>query len=148
VHEAVWEAVGVKLGEAEMADWQEWIALREFLLPHLEKARQEKRIGKALEAKLHIQGPTKLAERWKPAEALLCELLNISQLKLDVKPLPVDDPFHARPGFMGLIVDVAKADGQKCERCWHWETDVGSHPEHPTICGRCVAAVKANLASR
>ena len=34
------------------------------------------------------------------------------------------------------------ADGQKCERCWHWETDVGSNPEHPTICGRCVAAVK------
>jgi len=37
---------------------------------------------------------------------------------------------------------VAHADGQKCERCWHWETDVGSNPEHPTICARCVAAVK------
>jgi len=33
--------------------------------------------------------------------------------------------------------------GQKCERCWHWETDVGSNPEHPTICGRCVKAVQS-----
>jgi len=148
VHEAAWEAVGLKLGEAEMADWQEWVALREFLLPYLEKARQEKLIGKALEAKLHIQGPTRHAERWKSAEALLCELLNISQLKLDVEPLRVDDPFHASPGFMGLFVNVTKADGTKCERCWHRETDVGSSPEHPTICRRCVAAVKANLASR
>jgi len=37
---------------------------------------------------------------------------------------------------------VTKADGQKCERCWHWETDVGSQAEHPTLCGRCVEAVK------
>ena len=42
-------------------------------------------------------------------------------------------------------VSVTKADGQKCERCWHWETDVGSNPEHPTICARCVAAVRKNL---
>src|SRR5713101_2402583 len=148
VHEAVWEAVGLKLGEAEMADWQEWIALRVILLPQLEIARRAGIIGKALEAKLTIAGKATKAERWKPAEALLCELLNISQLKLEVEPLRVADPFHARPGFMGLLVAVAKADGQKCERCWHWETDVGSSPEHPTICGRCVAAVKANLASR
>jgi isoleucyl-tRNA synthetase len=40
-----------------------------------------------------------------------------------------------------LPPSISKADGQKCERCWHWETDVGSNPEHPTICGRCVAAV-------
>jgi len=37
---------------------------------------------------------------------------------------------------------VEKADGQKCERCWHWETDIGKNSEHPTICGRCVKAVK------
>ena len=37
---------------------------------------------------------------------------------------------------------VVHADGQKCERCWHWETDIGQNAEHPTICGRCVEAVK------
>jgi isoleucyl-tRNA synthetase len=40
-------------------------------------------------------------------------------------------------------VSVTKADGQKCERCWHWETDVGSQAGHPTICGRCVKAIEA-----
>ena len=52
--------------------------------------------------------------------------------------------------FLNLKITVGEiwfyvssnADGQKCERCWHWETDVGSNPEHPTICGRCVEAVK------
>jgi isoleucyl-tRNA synthetase len=32
---------------------------------------------------------------------------------------------------------------QKCERCWHWEKAVGSHPDHPTLCPRCVEAVEA-----
>jgi isoleucyl-tRNA synthetase len=58
----------------------------------------------------------------------LRELLNVSQLEIN-------------PGAEAAIA-VTKADGQKCERCWHWETDVGSNPEHPTICGRCVQAVQ------
>jgi isoleucyl-tRNA synthetase len=41
-----------------------------------------------------------------------------------------------------LAIQVAKADGQKCERCWHWETDIGNSREHPTLCGRCVLAIK------
>ena len=58
---------------------------------------------------------------------LLRELVNVSNLKLTVGEK--------------VALSVSKADGQKCERCWHWETDVGKQPEHPTICGRCVEAI-------
>jgi isoleucyl-tRNA synthetase len=58
------------------------------------------------------------------------ELLNVSQVQLNEEP------------SKEVRWDVVKADGQKCERCWHWETDVGANKEHPTICGRCVEAVK------
>jgi isoleucyl-tRNA synthetase len=34
---------------------------------------------------------------------------------------------------------VTPSAQQKCERCWHYRADVGSHPEHPGLCGRCVA---------
>ena len=27
----------------------------------------------------------------------------------------------------------------KCERCWHYVEDVGSHAAHPTICSRCIS---------
>jgi isoleucyl-tRNA synthetase len=40
---------------------------------------------------------------------------------------------------------VEKADGQKCRRCWHWETDLVGITEHPALYGRCVEAVKINL---
>ena len=44
-----------------------------------------------------------------------------------------------------LSIQVAKADGQKCERCWHWEVDVGANTEHPTLCGRCVLAIQDSV---
>ena len=103
---------------------------RELALPELEKARQAKHIGKALEAKLTFRGGSALDESHQEE---LRELLNVSQLKL-----------HPG-GDASTTVTVSKADGQKCERCWHWETDVGTNPEHPTICARCVRAVDETL---
>jgi isoleucyl-tRNA synthetase len=43
----------------------------------------------------------------------------------------------------GVTVRVARAAGLKCERCWHYETDIGQHSAHPTLCGRCVAVLEA-----
>jgi isoleucyl-tRNA synthetase len=42
----------------------------------------------------------------------------------------------------GITVRIARAEGQKCERCWHYETDIGDHAAHPTLCGRCVAVLE------
>ncbi len=34
-------------------------------------------------------------------------------------------------------VEVQASSAAKCERCWHYRADVGSHADHPTLCGRC-----------
>ena len=70
-----------------------------------------------------------------PGEALR-ELLNVSRLEILAQP---------QAGAATWTAVVRKADGEKCERCWHWETDVGPNTEHPTLCGRCVTAVKECL---
>jgi isoleucyl-tRNA synthetase len=38
-----------------------------------------------------------------------------------------------------LAIDVTPSSAIKCERCWHWRSDVGAEAAHPTICGRCVS---------
>jgi isoleucyl-tRNA synthetase len=92
----------------------------------LEKARQAKIIGKALEAKIEIVIPQ---VQWQYADPeLLRELVNVSALKITVGEF--------------VSISVSKADGRKCGRCWHWETDVGRNAEHPTLCGRCVLAIQ------
>jgi len=41
----------------------------------------------------------------------------------------------------GLQVEVGKAEGEKCERCWNYATSVGESDEHPTVCRRCREAL-------
>jgi isoleucyl-tRNA synthetase len=127
VHQSDLKQITFTLSAEEIKKW-EWLKQwREMLLPELEKTRQAKTIGKALDAKIEIvipQDQKQITDR-----DLLRELLNVSELKINVGNTSSRS--------------VSKADGQKCERCWHWEMDVGKVPEHPTICGRCVAAVKA-----
>ena len=128
VHLAEWQPSKPSLAADEEMLWKELLKLRNDVLPELEKARQAKTIGKALEAKLTLKVPNDLAGKLAAHLETLRELLNVSQLELV-------------PDAAQLEAVVSRADGQKCERCWHWETDVGAHREHLTICGRCVAAV-------
>ncbi|HEV2392853.1 MAG TPA: isoleucine--tRNA ligase [Verrucomicrobiae bacterium] len=129
-----WEPKPFARPGAERALWKGLFDLRELALAALEKSRQAKEIGKALEAKLTFAGESAgLAEAERNLESLR-ELLNVSQLEI------------RREGSGQITVVVSKAAGTKCERCWHWETDVGSSPEHPTLCGRCVAAVRTSPA--
>ncbi len=130
VHCATWEAKAFPRSESEVSAWEGLFLLREKVLPELEKSRQAKEIGKSLEAKVTISGSGPLFVDGKTHGAALRELLNISELEI-----------HAN-GDPNVSVLISKAAGQKCERCWHWETDVGANTEHPTLCARCIEAVK------
>jgi len=132
VHLAVCQPGSLLRSDAEKSAWEGLFKLREQVMPHLEKERQAKTIGKSLDAKVTITGSDPLLVDGKTHLGALRELLNVSQLEV-----------HATPGNgeTTLSITVSKALGQKCERCWHWEEDVGSAKEHPTLCGRCVEAV-------
>jgi isoleucyl-tRNA synthetase len=132
VHLSNWSPLLFSRGKQEEDAWAALFRVREAALAELEKARQSKLIGKALEAKIVLSPGANDAAICQEHRESLRELLNVSQLEL-TEPLATDAP----------KVMVAKADGQKCERCWHWETDVGTHAGHPTICGRCVEAISA-----
>ncbi len=140
VHASDWKPSTFKLTETEQEAWKTLFALREAALPELEKARQSKLIGKALEAEPEISF-TGTAEqilfliRYEPS---LSELLNVSRLKL----------FPSSGDQLSFKITVNKASGQKCERCWHNENDIGQNAEHPALCGRCVEAVKVSLSGK
>ena len=113
-HELTWRLGGFTRTDAERQTWRGLFELREAALAALEKSRQAKEIGKALEAKVILTGPSELMASAKEHVDSLRELLNVSQLELQ------------SGGEGPLAAAVTKAAGQKCERCWHWENDVGS----------------------
>jgi isoleucyl-tRNA synthetase len=40
-----------------------------------------------------------------------------------------------------FTVKVERAPGEKCDRCWVFAEDRGRDPAHPTLCGKCTAAL-------
>jgi len=52
----------------------------------------------------------------------------------------------------GITLRIARARGEKCERCWHYETDISAHvlnaTVHGRLCGRChtILSTQAPLA--
>jgi isoleucyl-tRNA synthetase len=140
VHQSNSKSSCFSLTESERQEWDYLLKAREIWLPMLELKRRDKTIGKSLDAKIQpaIEHMPELAMS-KKLQDIFKELLNVSQIGfLSYKNNPEAD-FTSKA--------VVHADGQKCERCWHWEKDVGSHAEHPTICGRCVEAVKQHGAA-
>jgi isoleucyl-tRNA synthetase len=144
VHLAEWQAAGLTMAEKERDTWKRLLAVRDRVLLALEQARQEKAIGKALEARVILEAPDGLAEFLTEHHEALREVLNVSGLEVQrAGETPVEGQQDLASGGHWPRVRVAKAEGQKCERCWHWEADVGALAGHPTICGRCARAIGA-----
>jgi len=126
------------------------LELRSLVNRQLEACRSGGSLGASLEARVQLQfsaaaqaGDRASALAWLAASAHpevdnLADWLLVSALQIGGEaPAGV----LSEAAEAGLTVRLAKADGHKCERCWHYETDIGSHAEHPTLCGRCVAVL-------
>ncbi|HVJ07654.1 MAG TPA: isoleucine--tRNA ligase [Acidisarcina sp.] len=114
-----------------LADWQQILAVREDAFKALEEARKEKRIGKALEAKVLLKVSAPIAALLSRYEKALKEVLNVSQVQ--IQTLAASDA--------STQVDVLPAEGEKCDRCWNYMPDVAAYGAWPHVCGRCRSAL-------
>ena len=135
VHLSEYKPINYRLTDEEEKLWNILFNLREPALSALEKARQAKVIGKSLEGKMTVTGHPSYLPRSTEQIELLRELLNLSQITV----IPLET---AEQTLSAVTFEISNADGKKCERCWHYETSVGTNTEHPTLCNRCVQAIQ------
>lgn len=105
----------------------------------LEKARAEKQLGQSLEAKVCLQVPAELLPLLQQYQTQLASYFIVSQVDL-VDELSAGVEAEQLPG---LKLQVLPAEGEKCERCWNFVTNVGANDQHPGICQRCADALIA-----
>ncbi|HEY7354688.1 MAG TPA: isoleucine--tRNA ligase [Terriglobales bacterium] len=126
---------GVPLEDPEhKEDWNQLLAVRDQVLKALEEARNKKEIGKSLEAQVKVTASDPfypVLERYKPD---LRYAFIVSQVDVERGP--------SRNGSGHLSVEVAKAAGKECERCWNYSTHVGEDSKYPSLCERCVPVVR------
>ncbi|MDB5751097.1 MAG: ileS, partial [Ramlibacter sp.] len=115
--------------EAVLAKWNRIREIRDVANKHIESVRTEGKVGSSLQANLAVRANAADLALLRSLGDDLKFVFITSKVTLDATPL--------RDGELSITVD-ASAD-TKCERCWHWRSDVGQDPAHPTICGRCVS---------
>jgi isoleucyl-tRNA synthetase len=137
VHLAQFPEVDGSLLQPELAEtWKTLIAVKGEAAKAIETARQNKVLGHSLDAAVTISAPEKLLPLLETHRGDLRALLIVS----DVCVVAGRESAGAyrSPEIPGLAVDVIRAKGEKCNRCWNYSGTVGENPEHPTLCVRCV----------
>jgi isoleucyl-tRNA synthetase len=112
---------------ALLEEWRQLFVVRDCALRELEVARQEKRIGKGLEAQLEIIATGEQLALLKRHTAGLKEIVNVS----GVTVLVGDE----------LQVTVQPATGTKCARCWNFMPQVANYGIWQNVCTRCSDAL-------
>lgn len=122
--------------------WNDLLVIRDTASRVLEGMRRANQLGAALEAKLtlYLDGP--LLSRYQPAAEELRFFFITSEL--DLMPLEQAPAGAASVDLADGKASVAASvsEATKCVRCWHRRADVGSHAEHPELCGRCVGNIE------
>ena len=116
---------------ADGIDWDALLALRGEVARELERLRGAGDIGAPLEAEVEIRCPPAELQRLGALCAELRFFLITSAATL-----------IADPAVTATTIKVTPTTAPKCVRCWHRLPDVGTHAEHPELCGRCVSNVE------
>ncbi len=110
-----------------LARWETVLDLREKVLKEIENVRTAGTIGSSLEAALEITVSDKNFSLFSEIKDTLREVFIVSRVTV-----------HKG----NFAIEVSKAGGAKCPRCWNWRDDIGCDAEYPDICTKCVNAVK------
>ncbi len=126
----------------DLAFWQQVMAVRDAVAKELERLRVAGGIGSSLDAEVDLYCGREIHDLLSRLGDELRFVFITSYARIHRVETPPDDAIHfTLPSRDEVWVAVAPSAHPKCVRCWHHREDVGSHPEHPELCGRCVENV-------
>ncbi|MCD8878386.1 isoleucine--tRNA ligase [Staphylococcus kloosii] len=125
-----------EVDSALLEKWNKLMKLRDDVNRALEVARNEKVIGKSLEAKVIIGDN----DNFKPSE-FLQQFSDLEQLFI-TSQVEVTSNVENGTAYQYGDIRIEHAEGEKCERCWNYSTELGSVGELDHLCPRCQEVVK------
>jgi len=129
VHIAEFPAASTTDDTQLLASWERIFAIRDDVLRSLEEARTAKEIGSSLEAKVVLTADRDTTMFLMDYYPQLRYIFIVSQVEV-----------HEGDA---LKIEIQKADGKKCDRCWNYSVRVGEFDKYPTVCERCAEALDA-----
>jgi isoleucyl-tRNA synthetase len=137
VHLALFPSGLDRLADWDLAGrWHRLIRIRETVNAAIEEKRQAKVVGTPLEARVRLLAAGAEADILEEYRDTLPMLFIVSSVTLE-RAAEADAPLH---------VEVSRADGTKCIRCWRYVPQVAADGHHAGLCDRCVDAVSETSA--
>jgi isoleucyl-tRNA synthetase len=130
-----------------LEEWEKLLTVRDRALQLLESARQEKLIGKSLEADIYLLAKGDDLVFFKRHSGDLKELLNVSAVAVDewgvVPPSSEGRLWQTLTTFgEDYSLWACAAHGKKCARCWNFMPEVSNYGVWQNVCTRCSDALK------
>lgn len=113
--------------------------IRDDVNKALENARATKIIGKSLESKVTLICNETVFEFAQAMKEEFATIFIVSEVEIHK-----GDCGNEKGTLEGLYINIQKAEGEKCERCWIYSKEVGTNKTHPTLCPRCVGVINQN----
>ncbi len=136
------ESAPLMLDEGTRDDWNVLAAVRGAVTKAIEPMRRDGVIGHSLDTRVTLFVADELRQRLEGLNTDLRAFCIVSQIAM--QPLEsAPQGAYCDEEIAGLAIGVEKAHGEKCERCWIYSTELGTDAEHPTLCPRCTAVIKA-----
>jgi isoleucyl-tRNA synthetase len=132
VHLELFPTVDHLIDPAVVSTWSRLLEVRDQVNAALEQKRKEKLIGNSLSAHVTLTASGPIASLLHAHEAQLPTLFIVSDLTVTL---------GAPDGPDAIAIEVDKARGVKCDRCWRLVPHVRSETEWAGICDRCVDAL-------
>lgn len=115
------------------AFWEEILMLRDTLGKSMEILRSQDVIGASLDAEATLAVAPSLYSKLAPvAEDLRFLFINSGTRVIEAPEL------QGKEGAERVRITVTASSAAKCIRCWQHRPEVGTHREHPALCGRCI----------
>ncbi len=116
--------------------WDKILKIRDFARKALEEKRKEKKIGSSLEAKVIIYCSEENFKFLDSIKNLLKDVFIVSEVVL----LNDGDGEYKFKNFE-ISLDIKRAEGGKCQRCWNYSKSVGDNSDHSSLCKRCCSVI-------
>ena len=128
--------------EMDLAFWEQVQAVKQAVNKAIEEARNRKELRANLAADATLYVDDRLAGLLgRLGDELRFVTITSSATLAPLADAPAELPDSA---VAGLKVRVTPSPHDKCVRCWHHRPDIGTNPDHPELCGRCVTNLEGD----
>ncbi len=129
------------MNEEETQLWDMLVAVRNEVTKAIEPLRKSRELGHSLDSHITLYVAQDMRDDLEKVASILRAFFIVSKVTLAASQEAPQGIFVSQD-VQNLSIEVTRAPGTKCARCWVYDEDLGTSPKHPDVCPRCTKVLE------